>query len=192
MNKKIFLNNDVSRIVGITQRQVLGWSEKGLVIPHLEATGAGNKRNYDYANLLEFGLCRVLFLVGMGIQTIKKILGELRRVNVIRAWSDDFSAYYQERFETLRDHYLSIKNTFDNPINETTEKAIIEGPPPKPKDPEGVLLYYFNNEGEQVKIIPWDMNYVVNLSIIEETLSQSVFFIAVDLGKIKKGIDKNL
>ncbi len=152
----MFLNNDVARIVGITQRQVLSWSEKGLVNPHMEATGAGTKRNYDYINLLEFGLCKVLFSMGTGVQTIKKILSELRQEKVIRDWAENFSAYYKMVFEENKDHYLRIKKDFEL-VNDPKKDAfsaligkIIAKGPDKPEVPKGILLYFFNEKAEGI------------------------------------------
>ncbi len=41
-------------------------------------------------------------------------------------------------------------------------------------------------------IIPWDMDYVINLDIIKDGLSESSGSLIVDLGKIKKEIDKKI
>jgi len=99
MEHKLFLNNEVAEIVGITKRQVLDWSEKRLVVPFKESTGVGKKRLYDYVNLLEFGMCMTLFGIGMGFRSVRNIINDLRNSGTIRDWSEDFSEYYESRYE---------------------------------------------------------------------------------------------
>ena len=74
MQPQFYLNNQVAKIEGISPRQVLSLTDKGVVIPAREARGAGSKRGYDYINLIEFGICKRLFEMGHGIQSVKSIL----------------------------------------------------------------------------------------------------------------------
>ena len=99
MEDRIFLNKQVSEIVGITQRQVLSWTEKGLIVPFKESTGVGTKRGYGYINLLEFGLCKRLFSVGFGFRAVKKMFNDIRNSGTIRDWANNFEKYYSEQFE---------------------------------------------------------------------------------------------
>jgi len=78
MSEQVYLNKQVSEIVGITQRQVLSWTEKGLVVPFSESMGTGTKRGYDYQNLLEFGLCEELFKRGHGFRLVKRVMIHLK------------------------------------------------------------------------------------------------------------------
>ena len=102
MEDKIYLNKQVSEIVGITQRQVLSWTEKGLIVPLIESTGVGTKRGYGYTNLLEFGLCKKLFSFGFGFRAAKKMLNDMRNTGTIRDWASDFKRYYSELFKKQR------------------------------------------------------------------------------------------
>ena len=203
MDNQIYLNKQVSEIVIITQRQVLSWTEKGLVIPHKESTGAGTKRGYDYVNLLEFGLCKILFSMGTGFRGVKKIIADLREMDVLRSWSKNFQDYYEAVAKQYRLAYMrwitknpgmieKIKKdeTMKSFFNQF-EKIMLT--PHKPDHPIGVLIYFFTEDGKpNVHIIPWEMDYVANLSLIKEELGKSMGSIFIDIGKIKEAIDKNL
>ncbi|MBW2340206.1 MAG: MerR family transcriptional regulator [Deltaproteobacteria bacterium] len=54
MDDNLFSNKEVSRVTGLSPRQVLSWTEKGLVKPKKPAKKAGTRRGYDYVNLLEW------------------------------------------------------------------------------------------------------------------------------------------
>ena len=95
MNDRIYSNKEVAEKVGLTSRQVLSWSEKGLITAHIESIGSGQRRGYSYINLLEFGLCQKLFAIGMGFRGVKKILNDIREKGIISSWAEDFKNYYQ-------------------------------------------------------------------------------------------------
>jgi len=99
MNKAFYLNKEVAQIIGVTQRQVLAWTEKGLIEPHVEATGGGSKRGYDYINLIEFGICRNLFEMGQGIQSVKTILKDIRNYNLLFRWVQDYKKFFNEQWK---------------------------------------------------------------------------------------------
>ena len=84
----------VSEITEVSQRQVLSWSEKGLVFASVELSGVGTKREYSYINLLEFRLCKQLFDTGMGFRTIKKIVTNLRDEGALVEWALDWENWY--------------------------------------------------------------------------------------------------
>ena len=93
MKEETFLNKRVAEIVELSGRQVLSWTEKGLVVPFRETVGVGKKRLYDAVNLLEFALAKILLEAGIGWRQTKNIVLELRRGDVIRAWKTDFLGY---------------------------------------------------------------------------------------------------
>lgn len=72
--ERTFINNQVAQIVGLTPRQVIDWTQRGLVTPFIETSGAGVKREYNYLNLMEFALCKELDNMGLEFQEIKAIL----------------------------------------------------------------------------------------------------------------------
>jgi DNA-binding transcriptional MerR regulator len=195
MRNKIFLNRQVSEIIGITPRQVLSWTEKGLVIPFKESTGAGTKRGYDYTNLLEFGLCKVLFFMGIGFRAIKKLTGHLRIHGSIEEWAKDFPHYRIRSFERSKQSLRQLvkedpeNRTWHLKLKEIEESSIDSYVPQKPT---GVLVYFLGDEVEDVFIITWDMDVVLNLSMIKQGFLESYGGILIDLGRIKETIDRRL
>jgi len=198
VDNRTYLNKQVSEIVGITPRQVLSWSEKGLIVSFQESAGVGTKRNYDYINLLEFGLCKKLLFLGIGFRALKKMLNELRNTRSIREWANDFPKYYRETYERNKDHLNKL-------IEEDESEGDIKGveflkefkkkffqKPDCPKEPMGVLVYYFDKDGEQLQVIPWEAEYVINLNIIREAFANYGVAFLVDMGRIKKEIDSKI
>ena len=195
MRNKIFLNRQVSEIIGITPRQVLSWTEKGLVIPFKESTGAGTKRGYDYTNLLEFGLCEVLFFMGIGFRAVKKLTSYLRNDGSIEEWAKDFPRYRKRSFERSKQTLRELVK--EHPENQTLylklkeiEEASIDSY--IPKKPTGVLVYFLGKEFEDAFIIAWDMDLVLNLSMVKQGFLENYGGILVNLGRIKKAIDRKL
>jgi DNA-binding transcriptional MerR regulator len=86
MEERRFLNNQIAEIVRVTPRQVISWTEKGLVEPLVEAGGAGTKREYSYYNLLEFGISKHLLRQGVGVQMVKTLLTLIRDRGHLRSW----------------------------------------------------------------------------------------------------------
>jgi DNA-binding transcriptional MerR regulator len=168
MDDKVFLNNDVSKIVNITPRQVLSWTDKGLVVPFREAAGAGSRRQYNYLNLLEFSLCDVLFLKGNGIQKIKNVLNHLRAGRVIERWALNFKEYFIEAFARV---YTGI---------------IL------PKENIGILMIFYDDTGEDISLVPTDMYNAMNLTSVRERCVRSIAVDIIDIGKIKTMLDKKM
>ena len=194
--EKIFLNKEVSDIVGITQRQVLSWTEKGLVIPFKESTGAGTKRGYDYVNCLEFGLCKTLFYMGIGFRAIKRMLSHLKLKGLIEDWAINFSDFHMAQFLQRKEHLLKTMKELQEKGHSIAELEVFDQryltEPDIPDKPTGVLLYFFDDEGEHMMIVPWESDYVLNLNITKEYLTGSEGGILVDIGKIKSRIDRKV
>ena len=191
--RKLFLNKEVSQIVGVTPRQVLSWTEKGLVVPFKESTGSHTKRYYDYVNLLELGLCKRLFDLGMGFRAIKKMVGHLKRTELIKEWAINFSGFYINQWLQQRMHVSQAIERFQkqgrpvHDLRELQEEYLKE--PDIPEDPTGVLLYFFDDKGENTLVVPWKWEGVVNLNIMKDYLTKSKGAILIDLGEIKSEID---
>jgi DNA-binding transcriptional MerR regulator len=198
METREFLNREVSKITGLAQRQVLSWTEKGLIIPHKEATGTGTKRVYGYINLLEFALCKELFQVGLGFQGTKKIISDLRNGDILSNWALDFEQYYKNMFLLQKMKIGELFRNLDqepNPLLAKIPKDFEErflSKPYEPESPIGVLIYFFNKGKNRFHVIPWDMLYTLNLNIIKDGFTESTSAIIVDLGKIKSEIDRSL
>lgn len=199
MENGIFLNKQVTEIVGITPRQVLSWSEKGLIIPFKESLGAGSKRGYDYINLLEFGFCAKLFILGFGFRAVRKIISDLRNRGLIKDWASDFTNYHREVYKRHKDHINKLikeerlKGNIDRvKILEDLEIKYNQKPH-KPDASVGILTYFFSGDmGEYLEIIPWDMSYILNLNIIKQSFENSDCGLLINIGKIKKKIDNKI
>ena len=202
MKNGIFLNKQVSEIVGITPRQVLSWSEKGLILAFKESMGAGTKRGYDYINLLEFGLCAKLFILGFGFRAVRKIINDLRNRGLIKDWACDFTNYYRELYkrqkdainETIKEERL--KGKIDSVKTLEDLKAKFFQKPYKPDASNasvGILTYFFSGDmGEYLEIIAWNMSDVLNLNIIKQSFENSDCGLLINIGKIKKRIDNKI
>jgi DNA-binding transcriptional MerR regulator len=193
-----FQNSQVAQVVGITQRQVIAWTEKGLIQPAMEASGAGTKREYSYSNLLEFALCKKLLLRGLGIQMAKNIMAALRTDGSFFSWAADFANYHARIKKENREYW-------DQVISSDLWAQSIECYPElaqKVRDAayrdwdtgtDGILIVLpGENEQPNTKIIPFDMAYTLNLDIVKERISQAGYALIVDLGAIKAEVDKKI
>lgn len=194
--KEIYSNKQVAEILGLTPRQVLSWTEKGLINAFVEPTGYGTRRGYNYTNLLEFGLCKVFFFTGFGFRVVKNIFNELNQRKVIHAWATNFKEYHDE----ILKNNLSILNEMIKKgeykdgdgleILKHIKKCMEKWHPDKT---EGVLVYSLDKQGLQdVFIIPWNIESLINLGMFKETLTDAIFYSLIDLGKIKKEIDSKI
>lgn len=200
MDNNIFLNNDVARLTDTTPRQVLAWTEKGLIIPFRETTGAGVKRGYSYINLLEVYLCKHLLHMGFGIQHIKNTLNNLRNRGYMQEWAANFNDYYLKGFDASKkmlqkqaDELTRKKGSKENiqAIREILEQHYDK--PNIPDKPTGILMIFYSyREGEKHIIIPWGINYAINQDIVKSSFIDSVAAIMIDLGKIKSFVDEKL
>lgn len=201
-HKKLYLNKQVSDIVGITPRQVLSWTEKGLIEPFEEAMGIGTKRRYDYVNLLEFSLCESLFTMGLGFRSAKIVLGNLRKKGWLREWAEDFRTYFnrdtEERilfWEKELKEYKELDETLYKPAISACIRAIeIEKMPFK--EPIGIMLFFIDSKGkafdDNIDIWPRPIEHLILFEGFKERVTASTGCIIVDLGKIKHKIDKRL
>jgi hypothetical protein len=83
---ELLINSEVAEIVGLTQRQVLSWTEKGLVDPERPAMKAGERRGYSYSNIIEFGLAKYLLDVAyFQFHTAWIILKKIKEAGIIDA-----------------------------------------------------------------------------------------------------------
>lgn len=194
----IFSNKQVSEIVELTPRQVLSWSEKGLIVAFEESTGAGTKRGYNYVNLLEFGLCKKAFSLGIGFRAVKKMLVDLRKNGTIRDWSSNFKAYHKEVFERHRAHLdeliekEALKSSSKDMGVMLEIRSLHMQEPYKIDRSKGVLAYFYGDEKNEAFVIPWEMEYVTNLNMIKEAFEKNGAGFLIDLGKIKEKIDTKI
>ena len=200
MEDTTYLNNQVSQIIGITKRQVLSWTEKGLINPFEESTGVGTKRGYNYVNLLEFGLCKKLFSMGLGFRAVKKMVNELYEIGVVRAWAKDLFGWFDKASELNK--YLDDHEEIRNPKTQEEldrldliHKNLLHDEPRKQDRPCAVLAYFFGNNGEsgyEAQIFPWKFERVLMCDEIKKGFSNCGTLLFVDIGKIKEEIDQRI
>jgi len=65
-------------ITGESQRTIVHWCDRRILIPVIDAKGAGSKREFDGECVRQAKLIRKLINVGFGIWGIKKILDMAR------------------------------------------------------------------------------------------------------------------
>src|SRR4051812_2655358 len=71
------------KIVGISQRCLDYWDERGVVIPSCaRAGGKGSERRYSYDDLLKLTVVKRLRASGLSLQRIRKGLSKLRKKSV--------------------------------------------------------------------------------------------------------------
>jgi DNA-binding transcriptional MerR regulator len=76
---RTYTNKEAASITGVTQRQILSWSEKGLIhFSNESEVATGRKRQYDFQSLVELKFAAELFKFGFGFRLIKNILNRTR------------------------------------------------------------------------------------------------------------------
>lgn len=79
---QIYSHKEVVEITGLTPRQVISWSEKGVIEAYIETIGIGRKRGYNYYNLIEFGIASAMYQMGIGFRAVKRFLDDVRKVKL--------------------------------------------------------------------------------------------------------------
>jgi DNA-binding transcriptional MerR regulator len=183
---KRYTNKEIAKIIGITQRQVLLYSERGVISAYVESSGTWSKREYNYINLLEFGLTRQLLLMGTEFGSVKNIIAVLRDKGIIKDWALDFEKFYmnffKEQCKVLRAHKMD---------------HLIPEKPHIPEKPVGVIVFYFDilddtNMGN-LQLIPWDSEMgSLDYDIMKNIMVQYKGSVVINIGKIKEEIDGKL
>ena len=201
MEERTFINSQVANIVKITPRQAASWDEKGVIDAFRESSGTGTRREYNFVNLLEFGLCKELFSMGLGFRLIKTMVSELRGKGILKAWSKDMGGYYERQkmldmelyakfISTIKKNSLMIRDS--DKISEWLAENFINMVGP---DLEHAVLIYFFGDGMNildVDIYPWEMDYIIRFSEIRGKFVNCKTSILVDLGKIRNEIAQGL
>ncbi len=80
MNAKGFRTGLVSRLTGLTYKQIDRYDRTGLVSPEIQkAAGRGSRRLYSRTNLIELGVLKKLLDTGVSLMKIRRCLAEARR-----------------------------------------------------------------------------------------------------------------
>lgn len=80
MDTEGFDSKTVSRIVGVSLRQIQYWDERGFIRPSVRlAEGRGTKRLYSYSDLVQLKVVKDLQSHGLSLQKIRRCLHYLKR-----------------------------------------------------------------------------------------------------------------
>lgn len=207
MSDGLFLNKDVSKIIGLTQRQVLSWTEKGLVKPEKPAKKAGTRRGYNYINLLEFGLAKYLLnVIGVQFFTALTILNDLREDGDIELWASDLANYrlsFSTKIKSGKDELINSRIAFRESDPSGHGGAIdhddtLFKETQTPSKHVGTMYYIFSGEGktkERTRILsPWDLSKtkeVFSYEWVDEVIKIDGL-IVINMGKIKEEINRGI
>lgn len=205
----MYLNNEVSKIVGLRSRQVISWTEKGLVEPERPARKAGTMRGYSYTNLLEFGLAKYLIdVIGLQFYTTKTILRELREDGEIEMWASDYHQYRLSFARKVRHEKEDEPSGIVVMFRENDPRGLggtvdferdLLYKDEKQKKPKGTLYYIFTKEKatiETIRIIsPYDLTATLKVfrdSEETEDILSGKGMVVVNLGKIKEEVESGV
>jgi DNA-binding transcriptional MerR regulator len=208
MKQKSFFHKDVARLVGLSPRQVLSWTERGLVVPKKPARKAGVKREYSYVNLLEFGLARVLLdVIGVQFFTAKTILEELREDGSFDLWASDYDGYWFGFYRKVQAADGDKLVEWNGKMREgdfTGGTVDLEADAQKrmtPKKQSGTLYHIVTERDSKLETIrivsPWDLGRTLEVFEFEgeESLREAIEssgMISVNLSRVKREIDERL
>lgn len=75
----VFSSKAVSRIVGVTLRQIQYWDEQGFIRPSVKlAGGRGTKRLYSFSDLIQVKVIKDLTERGLSLHKIRRCLTHLK------------------------------------------------------------------------------------------------------------------
>ena len=77
-----FNSKTVSRIVGVSLRQIQYWDEQGFIRPSVKlADGRGSKRLYSFSDLVQLKVVKDLTDYGLSLRKIRRCLSHLKRTS---------------------------------------------------------------------------------------------------------------
>jgi DNA-binding transcriptional MerR regulator len=75
---RVFSSSEVTRVTGLSQRQIIHLCERGIISAAIEADGIGSRRAYSSKNLLELLVVKAFFDLGIGVRKVGEVLKDLR------------------------------------------------------------------------------------------------------------------
>lgn len=108
MNEQGFRVPEVTKIVGITYRQLDYWARTDLVTPSIrDATGSGSQRLYSFQDLVTLRVIKNLLDTGVSLQRVRKAVEHLqameRPVSGVTLMSDGRGVYEAHSAEAIVD-----------------------------------------------------------------------------------------
>lgn len=200
-----YLNNNVSKLTGLSQRQILSWTEKRLIKPERPARKAGTRRGYSYFNLLEFGLAKYLIdVLNVQFFTAHQILEEMREDGDFLQWATNYKNYISFARRTSAKSTPKHKADLLTGYHVRTPDLDIKRSKLSAHDYQPGTLYYIYTafEGDKgnyidtLRIIsPWGFEHSIKDFQFEHDLKDALNFkgmLVVNLGKIKSDIDRKI
>lgn len=78
LHEPVFLSRKAGAFVGVAQRTVQSWTEKGLLSAGKETGGTGDRRLYSLLNLIELGIIKSLTNERLPLKKVKGVMSWLR------------------------------------------------------------------------------------------------------------------
>lgn len=108
MNEQGFRVPEVTKIVGITYRQLDYWARTGLVTPSVrDASGSGSQRLYSFQDLVTLRVIKNLLDTGVSLQRVRKAVEHLksmeRPLSGLTLMSDGKGVYEAHSAEAIVD-----------------------------------------------------------------------------------------
>lgn len=77
--REAFRGLDVTRLTGVTYRQLDYWEHNALIVPSIEpAAGSGSRRLYSFEDLLCFAVVKQLIDAGFTVEFARRVLEKVR------------------------------------------------------------------------------------------------------------------
>jgi len=216
-----FYTDQVIKITGLSQRKIIEWVEKGLIVPLVDARGAGSRREYSYSNLIEFGIIKILFDIGQSVHMIKSMMRKLRDVDLLRKWTEDYDEFLTTYAKVIFNKYNAGKFNenifkeiyqdinFDDPKNFADVNAIKKWLTPKrtlfnllpgiiykaeAKEArfDAVLMFYLDRDEIVPHFFPYGISKLFALGAPGMDKHCENALIMVDVTTIRRDIEKKI
>ena len=155
-----FYNRDIVKIFpGLTTRQLIHWTERGLIFSLLEVESQGAKRGYDIYSVFEAGVIKALFDAGLQIHLVRRILRDLRNHKLI-----EVTEYFQRYYEELLDIKIRNNNKWMKLSKEKSRSELVNEL--RGSDPVGLMTIFFTNENGPYKMHIFEQNLTGTMELI--------------------------
>jgi hypothetical protein len=134
--------------------------------------------------------------MGFGVYAVRTMLKDLRIAGEIKAWAQNYHDYFLRTAKELTEIFKGDIPP-DLPHGLRAQYEIMKDPQKlgeqlKPKKPFGILLYFFEKKKRSTIILPFEIEKIFTFSNIKSKMIKSEQMVMVNLGKIKRRIDRNI
>lgn len=205
MNGISFLNAIAARLTDATPRQIITWTERGIIIPLKDSSGTGISREYNYENLLEISLCKRLSEAGLTLHKIGVILRELRNSRFISKWATNFHNWNEnaQQIEIQKKYFKELlseaeeKDTTPLLYSRNHLKKIIKRLDKMKtirikKEPNGILFLNFSSDYFNYFVLPYEIFDEISRDELKEAFTSYYAMLLINLGAIKASLDSKI